>query len=73
MLSQVNVLARLEGSYQCGTLDLSADVRALQFGLGKLKAEARQALEARLSERNIVKEMFSDFTWRYVRSRFVNG
>ena len=37
-----------------------------QLGLADLKGEAFKAIEERLSKENIVKELFSDFTWRYV-------
>lgn len=39
---------------------------AIQLGMTTLKARALENLQSQLSGANIVRELFSDFTWRFV-------
>lgn len=43
-----------------------------QLGLETLKGKAYEALKLALTKENIVDELFSDFTWRFVY-KYISG
>lgn len=65
MFSKIDVQACCKGSFAAFVYQLKMiQCFILQFGLDKLKDEAKAAIRAGLSEQNIVEELCSDFAWR---------